>query len=82
MDEPRAKTDSQDSSQPGLRGNHHLPPYSIFYAWSGGLHPNVILSRDSQVGNLEILEIGIPVTLEAYNFFCKPLIEVRAKAKL
>jgi hypothetical protein len=30
----------------------------------------------------EIPEIGTPVTLEAHNFLCRPLIEVRSKAKL
>jgi hypothetical protein len=29
----------------------------------------------------EIPEIGTPTTLEAHNFLCKPLIEVRCKAK-
>jgi hypothetical protein len=33
------------------------------------LHPNVILSRNPQLGNLEIGEIGFPTTLEAHNFF-------------
>jgi len=41
--EPRTYTDSQASPQLGLKGSHHLPPYSILYAWSWGLHPNVIL---------------------------------------
>jgi hypothetical protein len=34
----------------------------------GGLHPNVILSRDSQVGSTEIPKIGTLKTLEAHNF--------------
>jgi hypothetical protein len=33
MDEPGANTNSQDSTQPGLGGSHHLPPYSILCAW-------------------------------------------------
>jgi hypothetical protein len=32
--------------------------------------------------SLEILEIGIPTTLEAHNIVCRPPIEVRFKAKL
>jgi hypothetical protein len=32
------------------------------------MHPNVILSQDSQVENLEIPEIGNPITLKAHNF--------------
>jgi hypothetical protein len=56
--------------------------YSILCAWPQGLHPNVILSQDSQVGSPEIFEIEIPETLEAHNFECKPLLEVRSEAKL
>jgi hypothetical protein len=52
--EPRAYMDSQDSPQLRLGGSHHLPPYNILCAWPRGLHPNVILSRNSQVGSLEI----------------------------
>ncbi len=32
--------------------------------------------------SLEVPEIGIPMTLEAHNFVCKPLIEMRFEAKL
>jgi hypothetical protein len=32
--------DSQNSSQPGLGGSHHLPPYSILCAFLWGSHPN------------------------------------------
>jgi len=63
-------------------GSYHLPLYSIFCAWPQGLHPNVILSQDSQVGNPEILKIGTLATLDAHKFLCRPLIEVRFKAKL
>jgi len=35
-DESRAYTYSHDSPQPGLGGSHHLPPYSILYAWPLG----------------------------------------------
>jgi len=47
-----------------------------------GLHPNVILSQDSKVGNIEIFEMGILVTLEAHKILCKPLIEANLKEKL
>ncbi len=57
------------------RGKPPPSPYSILYAWPWGLHPNVILSRDSQVGSPEILEIGTFATLQAPNFLCKPTIE-------
>jgi hypothetical protein len=61
-------------------GSHHLPPYSILYDELWGLHPNVILSQDSQVGSFEIPKIG---TFNIFhNFFCKLPIKVRFKAKL
>ncbi len=63
-------------------GSHHLPPYSILYDQPRGLHPNVILFRDSQVGNPKILKIGTISTLEGHNFFFKPVIEVMLKEKL
>ncbi len=61
---------------------HHLPPYNILCAWPWGLHPNVILYRDSQVGNFKIPKIWTFATLEANNFLCKPPIEMRFKTKL
>jgi hypothetical protein len=76
------KTDTQDSSRPELGGSQNLPPYSIFCVYPRGLHPNVILSQDSQVGSPKILEIGTLANLEGHNFFCTPLIEVRPKMKL
>jgi hypothetical protein len=79
MDEPQANTDSQDSPRPRFGGSHHLPPYSILYAWPHGQHSNVILSRDSQVGTPKTPEIGTLVTLEAHNSFCRPLIKMRYK---
>ncbi len=33
-------------------------------------------------GTPKILKIRIPKTLDAHNFACKPLIEMRSKAKL
>jgi hypothetical protein len=77
MDKPQANTDSQDSPRPRLGGSDHLRPYIILYAWPWGQHPNVIFSQDSQLGNLEIPEIGTFVILEAHNVLYKPLIEVK-----
>ncbi len=77
QDEPQVNSDSQDSPRPGLGGNHHLPPYSILCAQPQDQRPNVILSRDSQIPTT-----GTPATLGAHNFVCKPLIEMRSKAKL
>ncbi len=50
--------DSQDSPRPGLKGNHHLPPYSILCNFSQRLHPNGFLSRDSRK-----LKLGVPKLL-------------------
>ncbi len=80
--EPRAYTDSRDSPQVKFGGSHHLHPYSIFCDQSRGLHPNVILSQDSQVGNPEILKIRTLGILEGHNFFIRPPIEVRFKENL
>jgi hypothetical protein len=82
MNKPRAYTDFRDSRRPGLGGSHHLLPYSIFYAWPRGLHPNVILSQDSKVESPKIPKIGAIGTLEAHNFLLKPLIKVKYKEKL
>ncbi len=60
------------------------PPslYSIFCAWPRGVHPNVILSRESQVENPQNFKFEILVSLKAHNFLCSPPIEARSKAKL
>jgi hypothetical protein len=60
MHEARANMDSQDSPWPRLGGSYHLPPYSIFCAWSQGQHPNVILSQDPQVGVPKFPKLGLP----------------------
>jgi hypothetical protein len=80
--ELRAYMDSQDSPWLRLGGSYHLCPYSILCAWPWGLHSNVILSWDSQVGNLKIFKIEILAILEADNFLCKPSIGVKFKENL
>jgi len=82
MDKPRTYTDSQDSPWPIFGGSHHLLPYSILNSWPWGLHPKVILCRDSQVESPKILKIETLTTLEGHNFFFKPLIEVKVKENL
>jgi hypothetical protein len=84
INEPRANIDSQNSAWPGLGGSHYLPSYSILCALPQGLHPNVILCRDSQIESLKIPEIpkiGIFATLEAHNALCRSSVEVQSKAK-
>jgi hypothetical protein len=58
-DEPHAHMDKQDSPWPGLGGSHHLPSYSILFAWPWDQHPNVILSRNSQVGVSNFPKLGL-----------------------
>jgi hypothetical protein len=59
-DKPRATSDSQDSPQPRLGGNHHLPPYSILYAFPQGPHLNGFLSQDSQMGVPKLPTLEFP----------------------
>jgi len=59
-DKPRATLDSLNSPRPGLRGSHHLPPYSILYIASQHPHPNGFYSQDSQGGVLKLSRFGLP----------------------
>ncbi len=59
-DQPRANSDSLDSPQPGLGGNHHLPPYSILCSSAQRLHPNGFFSRDSLGGVPKLSRFGLP----------------------
>ncbi len=52
--------DTLDSPRLGLRGSHHLPPYSILYVRPWRLHPNGFLSQDSQSGVLKLSQFGLP----------------------
>jgi hypothetical protein len=52
-------TDSLDSPWPGLKGSHHLPPYSILYVFPPDLHPNCFLSQDSQGGVPKLSRFGL-----------------------
>ncbi len=77
--------DTQDSPRPGLKGNHHLPPYSILCNAQRGLHPNGSFSQDSQVGvpklsrNCPGWSLG---TLSAHNSRLHSLIVTRSEPKL
>jgi hypothetical protein len=57
-DKPRATLESLDSPQPGLRGSHHLPPYSILCVTPREPRPNDTFSRDSQGGVLKLSRVG------------------------
>ncbi len=50
---------TQDSPRLGLRGSHHLPPYSILCSSPPRLHPNGSFSRDSQVGVPKLFRVGV-----------------------
>jgi hypothetical protein len=59
-DKPRVTLDSHDSPRPGLRGSHHLPPYSILCVTPWEPHPNGTFSRDSQGGVLKLSRVKLP----------------------
>jgi hypothetical protein len=52
-------TDSLDSPRLRLEGNHHLPPYNILCASPRHLHPNGLLSRNSQGGVPKLSWFGL-----------------------
>jgi hypothetical protein len=57
-DKPHAYTYLQDSPQPKLGGNHHLPPYNILWDWPWGLHPNVIFLEIPKLRVLKFPKLG------------------------
>jgi len=59
-DKPRATLDSIDSPRLGLKGSHHLPPYSILCVTPREPHPNGNFSRDSQGRVLKLSRVGLP----------------------
>jgi hypothetical protein len=59
-DKPRATLNSLDSPWPGLKGSHHLSPYSILCSSPPHLHPNGSFSRDSQNGVPKLSRFGLP----------------------
>jgi hypothetical protein len=65
----QATLDSQDSPRLGLRGSHHLRPYSILYASLWHPHPNGFLSRDSQGGVPKLFEFGLPGLCNVITLF-------------
>jgi hypothetical protein len=60
LDKPRANLDSLDSPRLGLRGSHHLPPYSILCNSPWGLHPNGSFPWDSQSEVPKLSRFGLP----------------------
>ncbi len=73
-----------NSPRPGLRGSHHLPPYSILCVSPPRLHPNGSFSRDSQIGVPKLSRNcpgWNPRTLGARNSRLPSLITIRSKPK-
>jgi hypothetical protein len=68
----------QDSPRPELGGSHHLPSYSILCVCPQDQHPFV---PGLPSGSPKILTSRTPTTSGAHNFVCRPLIEMRSKAK-
>jgi hypothetical protein len=58
-DKPWTNKVSQDSARPKLERSHHLHLYNILCALPWDQHPNVILSRDSQVGVPKFPKLGL-----------------------
>jgi hypothetical protein len=52
-------TNSLDSPWPGLRGGHHLPPYSILCVTPPHPRPNGFLSQDSQSGVPKLSQLAL-----------------------
>jgi len=63
--------DAQNSPQLGLRGSHHLPPYSILCSSPSRLHPNGTFSQDSQVGVPKLSQVGVPGIRELITPDCR-----------
>jgi len=49
-----------DSLKPGLKGSHHLPPYSILCVAPRHPHPNGFYSRGSQGGVPKLFWFELP----------------------
>jgi hypothetical protein len=67
---PRAYMDSQDSPQPRLKGNHHLPPYSILCAshkayTQMSFFPRIPKKGVSKFPKLGLLQLWKPITFFA-----------------
>jgi hypothetical protein len=81
-DKPRANSDSQDTSRPGLERCHHHPPYSILCVTLPHSHPSACLSRDSQSGVPKLSRFWTPETLGHHSFSPRPPIGTRSEPNL
>jgi hypothetical protein len=60
-------------------GEATIFPLTIYFVHGHEANTQMSFCRS---GSLEIPKIGSPKTLEAHNFVCKPLIDVKFEAKL
>jgi len=74
--------DSLDSSEPGLEGSHHLPPYSILCVAPWHPHSNGFLFPGRPRRSPEIVPVWTPGTLGTHNPRLRPLIGMRSEANL
>ncbi len=81
-DKPRVTLDSLDSPWPGLRGSHHLPPYSILCVAPREPHSNGIFFSGLPRKSPEIVPGWTPGTLGTHISWLRPPIVVRSKPKL
>jgi hypothetical protein len=72
---------SQDSPRPRFGGTTTFP-LIIFYVSNHEAIIQMSFCLQTPNGSLEIPKIESPMILEAYNFVCKPPIEMRSKSKL
>jgi hypothetical protein len=77
MDKPPAYMDSQTHHDLNLKEATTFPFIVFSMLGHGGC-----TQMSFCLGSPEILKLGTSTTFEAHNFFCRPLIEVRFKAKL
>jgi hypothetical protein len=80
--EPRAYTDLQNSSWPGLGEATTFPLAILFVISHRGCIQMSFCLRIPKIGKFEILKIKTLNILEDHKFLCKPLIKVKSKAKL
>jgi hypothetical protein len=60
LERATGNTDTQDSPRPGLKGSHHLPPYSILVPLHGAHIQMAYLSWDPRVGVQKSRQQGLP----------------------
>ncbi len=82
QDETRANSDSQNSPQPRLGGKPSPSPLQYTLCLATGPASKCHFVPVLPNGSPKIPITSTSATLGAHNFACKPLIEVRSKAKL